>query len=70
MGDWRCSSVILDFGTRWSLLVNFMLLALYPGEFVPIIHWKEDLVDPIADLNAVEKKILPLPGTELQPSSP
>jgi hypothetical protein len=30
MGKWRCSSTILDIGTRWGWLVNFTTQPLYP----------------------------------------
>jgi hypothetical protein len=35
---WRCSSTILDLGTRWRWVVNFMPRPIYPQERAPGTH--------------------------------
>jgi hypothetical protein len=47
-------------GGEWS--------ATRPGRFTPITHWIRGRVGPRTGLDDVEsRKILPLPGLELQP---
>jgi hypothetical protein len=46
MEEWRHSSTVLDFGTRWRGVVTFTALPLYPT----------------ADLDDMEKKNLVPPG--------
>jgi hypothetical protein len=40
------------------------------GEIAPGTHWIEGWVSPRAALEAVENRMLPLPGFEPRPSSP
>jgi hypothetical protein len=64
MGEWRYSSTILDLETRWRWKVSFMPRPLYPRGNSPQYHCIWGWVGPRSDLDAVKRKILPLPGIE------
>jgi hypothetical protein len=56
MGDWRCSSTILNLGARWRWVVTFRPAAIFPGKRVPGTYWVEGWVGLRACLNTVEKR--------------
>jgi hypothetical protein len=65
VGQWRHRHIILDLGTRWRLLVSFMLVLLYPRETAPDTHLTGDWVGPRIGLDITERaKILTLPRIE------
>lgn len=67
MGKWRHSSIILDFSTRWRRVDDFMPLMVYCRGII----WIGGRMYLRATLCVAEKKkILHLPGTEPQQSSP
>jgi hypothetical protein len=50
-------------------VVSFKLRPFYPGKRAPRTHWIEGWVDPTAGLDDMEeKKLLTLPGLEMDPS--
>jgi hypothetical protein len=58
-----------------SVLDGGELLALRPSQFIPgetdsDTHWRADGVDPVVDLDAVEKSLLPMQRIDTRPSSP
>jgi hypothetical protein len=56
IGEWRCNSTFLYFGSRWRWVVSFTPLPLYPQEEVPGIHSIGDSVGPRAGLDTVERR--------------
>jgi hypothetical protein len=42
LGKWRCSSIFLDLGTRYSWVPSFTYWRLYPGKRALGIHWTGD----------------------------
>jgi hypothetical protein len=64
MGEWRCSSTILDLVTRWRLVLKITPPSLYT-------QYAFDRLGLGAGLDDVEnRKILPLPGIETRMYSP
>jgi hypothetical protein len=51
MGEWRYSSTVLDFGTRWKLAVRFTTLLHFTPE-----ERAEGCRGPSVGLEAVEKR--------------
>jgi hypothetical protein len=69
MGKWRYSSTILSFRTTSRRVVSFTPFPLYPRGKTLGTHWIG--VDPIADLDTLEKEqIFLLQGIELRLSNP
>jgi hypothetical protein len=65
------SSTISDLGASCRLVVNLTHASSYTDGKLRGTHVIGDWEGPSAGLDAVKKrKILPLPGTKLRPSSP
>lgn len=56
MKEWRYTSIILKFGTRWSWVVSFMLLLLCPWGYKPQYPLARDWVGPRAGLDCTERE--------------
>jgi hypothetical protein len=61
MGEWRCSSTILDLGTRWRRVVSFTPLPLYSQERAPQYTLARRLDGPqsLSGRSGVEKNLSP-----------
>jgi hypothetical protein len=56
MGEWRYSSTILDFGSRWRRVISFTPRSLYPRGKSPGTHRIRGWVGPRAGLDHVENR--------------
>jgi hypothetical protein len=56
MGEWRYNSTIIYLNTRWRRVVSFTLQPLYPEGKYPGTHYIGGWVEPIAGLDAAEKR--------------
>jgi hypothetical protein len=69
MGEWRHCSTVLTSVENWS-----EWSAIRPGRFIivertPGTQWVQDVVDPIAGLDPIERRKICEPCRELNPSS-
>jgi hypothetical protein len=66
MGEWRCSSTILDLGTRWRWVVSFTPWPFYPPRKEPLISIGQEAgwTQKQSGHSGEEKNLLPLPGIE------
>jgi hypothetical protein len=65
MGEWRYSSTIIDFSTRWGSEWSASRLCCFtPWETVPRAHYIEGSVVLRARLKVMENNLLHLPGIE------
>jgi hypothetical protein len=55
MGEWRYSSTSLDLGPRWSWMVSFTPLPLYPKETDAGTRCVDSRMDPRAGLDLVRR---------------
>jgi hypothetical protein len=55
MGKWRYSSIFLDIGTRWRLVISFMPRPHYLRINRPGTHWIGDWVGPRVGLEVTSK---------------
>jgi hypothetical protein len=68
MGEWRYTSTILDFGTRWEWMISFMPWPLYPqGKRTqyPLDRRLSGLQSPIWTLWSREKFLAPVGNRNL-----
>jgi hypothetical protein len=71
MGEWTCSSTILDLVTRWKWVINFTLRLLYPREKAAGNHWIGGQVnsEPVWTLSRREKYLI-LAGNQTPTTHP
>jgi hypothetical protein len=65
MAQWRHSSIVFNFGTRWKWVISFTPLSLHPQDIEPSgTHWIGEWVGPKTGLNAMGRRTISCPCLE------
>jgi hypothetical protein len=59
MKEWRYSSTVIDFGTKWRRVISFMHLSFYLRQRAPVLSVQEPgcVPEPVWKLETPEKSL-------------